>query len=164
MEARWLFHWLDSLPGSTFTLSKRLCGIGKWFSFLVDCYTSCRRWVESILPLLILSRLQRYLEPCTSTRMFSIPKLQSTLWTYYIDKTITFGKSFFRLSWIYICIFSRLSPFTYGSNFSLESTFEEHISCALPTATIFYLLRSIPSQEFLHISRTDTLESIVKWF
>ena len=51
----------------------------------------------------------------------------------------------------------------------LDWAFREHISRALPTELIFYLLRSIPSDvliragDFPEELRFDTLEIIIKW-
>ena len=64
------------------------------------------------------------------------------------------------------------SPFyLYHCNISPDRAFKEHISHALPTEMIFYLLRSIPSKllllrrslHYLEKSELETLEIIIKW-
>ena len=52
----------------------------------------------------------------------------------------------------------------YHSFFNLDWTFREHLSYALPTENIFYLLRSIHySVESPVMLNSDSLEIIIKW-
>ena len=58
------------------------------------------------------------------------------------------------------------SPFyLYNCNISPNWAFKEHISHALPTELIFYLLRSIPSESLVPFNTMmlSTLEIIIKW-
>ena len=61
-----------------------------------------------------------------------------------------------------------LSLISFSSSFSLPSVwrFREHLSRALPTEKIFYLLRSIPSEQlkvYFAESMPDMLQIIIKW-
>ena len=129
--------------------------------FLGTCCFGYRRRVEYPVPLLTLLRVQTYLVPFVSARVFIIPKLQNIYWR----------KSISELFFLYIehlpnCYFVR----SYSdSDFFLnpDLTFREHLSRALPTEKIFYLLRSIRSEcllrEYSAELMFDTLEIIVKW-
>jgi hypothetical protein len=98
--------------------------------------------VESSVPLLTLLQLRSYLVPCISAPIFIIPKLQNIHW--------------------------RHSPISYRpSSFNPDWSFREHVSRALPTNLIFFLLRSIRSEclirDYSAELMLDTLEIIIKW-
>ena len=123
-------------------------GTGSYF--LGTCYLGYRWRVEFRLLLLTLLRFQSYLVPCISARIFIIPKLQNI----YCEL-------------ISLCI--EHLPYCYSTRHSFipGRSLWEHLSRALPTETIFYGLRTIPSDRLFRDYSTklklNTLEIIVKW-
>ena len=120
-------------------------------SYFLGTYYLGYRWrVEFRLHLLTLLQLQSYLVPCISARTFIIPKLQNI----YCEL-------------ISLCI--EHFPYCYSTRHSFipGRSLWEHLSRALPTETIFYGLRTIPSDRLFRDYSTklklNTLEIIVKW-
>ena len=110
------------------------------------------------VPSQTLLQLQSYLVPCISARIFIIPKLWNICWRKFISELFS------------LCI--EHLPNCYSVRRSVcflnrDWTFREHLSRALPTELIFYLLRSIPSEYLLRgysaESILDVLEIIIKW-
>ena len=120
--------------------------------------------MEFPVPLLTLLQLQSYLVPFISALIFIMPKLQNTHWGQFY--AITLSERFS------LCI-DRLPnchsvrPYLDDDYIRSDWAFRRHISRAIPTETIFYLLRSIPSEFLIRgYSRElmlDTLEIIIKW-
>ena len=138
-----------------------LCRTG--LHFLVTCYSGYRGRIEFPSPLLTLLQLQSYRVLYISARIFIIPKLQNIhcgqfyaifreLFSFYIERLPN-------------CYSVRLS----NRYIDPDWAFRGHISRALPTRMIFYLLRSIPTKLLIRVRgyneelRFDTLEIIVKW-
>ena len=124
--------------------------------------------MEFPVPLLTLLQLQSYLVPFISARIFIILKLQNIHWRQFIN-TITLGGLFFLfIECLPNCYPVRSSPFyLYHCKISPVWAFREHISSALPTEMILYLLRSIPSDSLVRYPlaelKIDTLEIIITW-
>ena len=109
-----------------------------------------------------------------SARIFIILKLQNIHWRQFFY-AITLSELFFLfIEHLPNCYSVSSSPFyLYHCNISPDRglSFREHISHALPTEMIFYLLRSIPTKSllrrhplnFFRESDLDTLEMIIKW-
>ena len=124
--------------------------------------------MEFPFPLLTLLQPQSYLASCISTRVFIIPKLQNihSRQFFYI---ITLGELLLCIYHLPNCYYSvRPSPFNLYSCFpDPDWSFREHLSRALPTEMIFYLLRSIRSEHLLRDYSIelmlDMLEIIIKW-
>jgi hypothetical protein len=102
--------------------------------------------MEFPVPLLTLLQLQSYLAPCISARIFIIPKLRNIHWRQFLD-SITLSELFFLcIERLPKCYSVSPSPFyLYHCIISPNWAFRWHISRALPTEIIFYLLRSIPN-------------------
>ena len=93
--------------------------------------------------------------------MFIIPKLQNIYWRKFFGELFSLRREYHPN-----CYFIR-SSLSGRYHVLLEEVFAEHLSHALPTETIFYFLRSIPSTLILHgcsIELTlNMVETIVKW-
>ena len=95
--------------------------------------------------------------PCISARIFIIPKLQNVHWRH------------FYISEFSLCIERLPNSYSVSSHpnfYNGSDSFSEHISRALPTEMIFYLLRSIPSESLILYSgnlKFEMLEAIIKW-
>ena len=140
--------------------------------FLRSCSTGYLGWswmpVEFPVPLLTLLQLQSYLVPFISARIFIILKLQNIHLGQFYTITLSYGEPFS------LCIEGLSNCYSVRSGeYSIRRrsdwAFRNHISLALPTETIFYLLRSIRS-EFLicnyfgeDVLYLDTLEMIINW-
>ena len=121
--------------------------------------------------------------PCSFTNFITTPELSGP---FYISSNIyhtqiteySLETMFLRhySQWVFFlfnerlpnCYFVSSSPFyLYRCDISPYWAFTEHISRALPTEMIFYLLRSTPSEylkrEYSPKSMLDTLEIIIKW-
>ena len=135
--------------------------------------------MEFPVPLLTLLQLQSYLFPFISARIFIILKLQN-IHSRQFFYAITLSELFFLfIECLPNCYSVSSSPFyLYHCNISPDWVFREHISHALPTEMIFYLLRSISSEILTYCplfvmwksdrkpgrkSKLDTLEIIIKW-
>ena len=123
--------------------------------------------MEFPVPLLISLQLQSYLVLCISAQIFIILKLQNIHWRQYFDAITLSEFFFFFIECFANCYPVSSSPFyLYHCNISPYWAFTEHISHALPTEMIFYLLQSIPS-DFVYLysgsSPLYTLGIIVKW-
>ena len=113
------------------------------------------------VPLPTLLQLQSYLVPFISARIFIIPRLQNIHWRKSY-KSELFSLCIERLPNGYSVSLS-FHPVSYVGP---ELAFREHISRALPSEMIFYLLRSIPSEYLVYfpgVSEYHTLEIIVEW-
>ena len=117
--------------------------------------------MEFSVPLQTLLQLQSYLVPCISARIFIIPRLQNIHWRiFYISELFSLHIELPNCYSVSSDRFISAGP---------ELAFREHISLALPTDMIFYLLRSIPSESLLCFpgdpgeSMYHTLEIIIKW-
>ena len=127
----------------------------------------------------------RFSIPCSFTKFITTPELSGD---FYISPNFIILKlqnihwrQFFyiTLSELFFIFIERLpncysvssSPFyLYQCDISPDWAFREHISNALPTEMIFYLLRSVPSQSLIYHYRDSfiksdlrTLEIIIKW-
>ena len=117
--------------------------------------------MEFSVPLLTLLRLQSYVVPCISARIFIIPRLQNIHCTrFYISEL--FSLCIERLPNCYSVRLSSQQLLYAGP----ELAFREHISRAHPTEMIFHLLRSIPSESLVRFpgeSKYHTLEIFIEW-
>ena len=116
--------------------------------------------MEFTVLLLTLLQLQSYLVPYISARMFIIPKLRNIFWRKLISEL-----SSLCIKHLPNCYYVRSSIL---HNPGLKPNFwSEHFSRALPTETIFRILRKIGSRRIiLDYSvelRIDTLEIVIKW-
>ena len=131
--------------------------------FLGNCYRGYRWRIEFSVLLLSLLQLQSYLVPCISARIFIIPKLPNIHCTLFISKLFS----------LYIehlpNYYSARSTTSLPRIVRQDWCFREHLSHALPTETIFYLLRSIRSEHLIGPGdyspelMLDVLEIIIKW-
>ena len=118
--------------------------------------------MEFSVPLLTLLRLQSYLVPCISARIFIIPRLQN-IHCIHLYLSELFSLCIERLP---NCYSGSSRLFLYAGP---ELAFREHISRALPSEMIFHLLQSIPSKSLLWFpvdsgeSHYHLLEVIIKW-
>ena len=129
--------------------------------FLGTCYPVYRWRVEFSVPLLTLLQLQSYPVPCISARIFIIPKLQNIRWKQFPSELFS------------LCIEHHPNYYSVRPSISLswiirpDWCFREHLSRALPSETIFNLLRSIPSERLIPCCSAelilDILENIIKW-
>ena len=126
--------------------------------------------MEFPVPLPTLLQLQSYLVSFISARMFIILKLQNIHWRQFFD-TITLSELFFLFNERLpnCCSVSSSHFYRYHCDTKPYWAFKEHISHALPTEMIFYLLRSIPSKLLVWDYDNSrkltlyTLEIIIKW-
>ena len=133
---------------------------GTGLHFLGTCYPVSRWRIEFSVPLLTLLQLQGYLVPCILAQIIIIPKLPNTRCKQSLSELSS------------LC--TEHLPNCYSSNpsvslsrFTPDWCFREHISHALPTEMIFYLLRSICSDGLIRVysqeSMLDILEIIIEW-
>ena len=127
---------------------------------LAHCYNKLRWSVEFPFPLPTLSQPQSYPVLSISARIFTIPKLQNIHCWHFIGE----------LSSLFIkdlpnCYCVR--PLPFSSNVKQNWSFRDHLSLALPTEKIFYLLRSIRSENFIGGYSAelvlDMLKVIIEW-
>ena len=166
---RTVFYYLQSsIPGCRWSLQVGLRSVGPRSTamyFLGTCYPGYRWRKEFHVPLLALLQLQSYLVPCISARIFIIPKLRNIHWRKFIGELFSLCIELENLS---NCCFVRHSPLSLDNCFrNPDWSFREHLSRALPTKSIFYLLRSICLERLIGDCSTglvlDTLEIIIKW-
>ena len=143
------------VESSTFkpTPSLGLRSVGLYF--LGTCYPVYQWRIEFSVPLLSSSQLQSYLVPCISARIIIIPKLQNIRCNKFPGEL--FSLCFEHLPNCYST--SNIIP-RAGPDFV-----REHLSPALPSERIFYLLRAIHLYRLIHYPELmpDILEIIIKW-
>ena len=157
MKAWRLLLWVESTTLKLATSNYlRLRNTGLYF--LGTCWSGYGRRLQFPVLLLTLLQLQNYLVPCISVRIYIIPKLRNIYWRKFISDSIS------------LCI--EHLPKCYSVRDPVLSIHEcrsikEHLPHALPTETIFYLLRSTSLEsilrDFAAESMLDTLEIIIKW-
>jgi hypothetical protein len=149
------------VDSTTFKLAPLLGLRSTRLYFLGTCWPGYRWRIEFPVPLLTLSQLESYLVLCISARIFIIPKLQNIHWIEFISELLS------------ICVdhlpncYVRPSFNGYRYFLNPSCSFREHLSRALPTEMIFYLLRSIRSERLIRAYSAelmvDMLEVIIKW-
>ena len=148
---------------TTFKLALPLGLLSTRLYFLGTCWPGYRWGIEFSVPLPTLLQPKSYLAHCISTRVFIIPRLLNIYWRKFISELFSLCIEHFPN-----CYSVRLSPFSLHHYFlDPDWTFREHLSRALPTKRIFYLLRSIDSEclirdRFAEL-KLDALEIIIKW-
>ena len=134
--------------------------------FLGTCYYGyrCQWGIGFSVPLLTLLQLRSYLVLCISARVFIIPKLPNIRCKQFQSELLSLC-----IEHLPNCYSIRPSMFLSRTPIVISSDwcFREHISHALPSETIFYLLRSIHSEHLIRDYSPelmlDTLEIIIKW-
>ena len=149
--------WMDSTPFKLTSLGLR----STILYFHGTCWPGYRWRAKFPLPLPTLLQLWSYPVLCISARIFTIPKLQNIHCWHFISELF----SVLSASNIFLIVFSvRPSPFfRYVRE---DWSFTDHLSRALPTEKIFYLLRSIRSESLISCSPElvlDILKVIVEW-
>ena len=150
------------LDSTTFkSLALRRTGL----CFLGSCSPGYRGGIDLSFHSLTLLQLQSCLVPFISERIFIIPKLRNIHWGQFY--AIYLSEPF---SLCIECLpncYSVRSCASYCPYIRSDWAFRGHISRALPTETIFNLLRSIPSdaliRDYSRILNLDTLKIIIMW-
>ena len=127
---------------------------------LAHCYNKLRWRVEFPFPLPTLSQPQSYPVLSISARIFTIPKLRNIHYWHFIGELSSF---FIKDLPNCYCV----SPLPFSSYVKRNWSFRDHLSLALPTEKIFYLLRSIRSENLIGDYSAelvlDMLKVIIEW-
>ena len=113
--------------------------------------------------------------PCLFSNFITTPELSGATALYispdiyHTQITECSLETFLYISEFSLCIERLPNSYSVSSHpnfYNGSDSFSEHISRALPTEMIFYLLRSIPSESLILYSgnlKFEILEAIVKW-